>query len=299
MNTHRAICNRLLWMQNQYQLAEADRILQKTPASFDVSVWEFFWPLLTGARLVLVKPGGHQDPAYLISLIIEQQISVVHFVPSMLAMFLAEPGAERCLSLRHVICSGEALPLNLQEQFFQLLAAQLHNLYGPTEAAVDVTHWRCRRDDERNIVPIGRPVANTQIYILDKYMQPVPIGVCGDLYIGGVQVGRGYHNRPDLTAEKFVPDPFSEDPAARMYKTGDLCRWLSDGNIEYLGRSDFQVKIRGLRIELGEIEAVLDRHKAVRQCVVVAREEAPGDKILVAYIERQQPEVVPAVSEVN
>ena len=299
MNTHRAICNRLLWMQNQYQLAEADRILQKTPASFDVSVWEFFWPLLTGARLVLVKPGGHQDPAYLISLIIEQQISVVHFVPSMLAMFLAEPGAERCLSLRHVICSGEALPLNLQEQFFQLLAAQLHNLYGPTEAAVDVTHWRCRRDDERNIVPIGRPVANTQIYILDKYMQPVPIGVCGDLYIGGVQVGRGYHNRPDLTAEKFVPDPFSEDPAARMYKTGDLCRWLSDGNIEYLGRSDFQVKIRGLRIELGEIEAVLDRHKAVRQCVVVAREEAPGDKILVAYIERQQPEVVPAVSDLR
>jgi amino acid adenylation domain-containing protein len=298
MNTHRAICNRLLWMQGQYHLTEADRILQKTPASFDVSVWEFFWPLLTGARLVLAKPGGHQDPAYLISLITEQRITVAHFVPSMLAIFLAESGVERCVSLRHVICSGEALPFNLQEQFFKLLSAQLHNLYGPTEAAVDVTHWTCRRDDERNIVPIGRPVANTQIYILDKYLQPVPIGVSGDLYIGGAQVGRGYHNRPDLTAEKFVPDPFSADPAARMYKTGDLCRWLSDGNVEYLGRSDFQVKVRGLRIELGEIEAVLDRHQAVRQCVVVAQEKT-GDKVLVAYVERQQTELTLAVSDLR
>ncbi len=298
MNTHRAICNRLLWMQDQYHLTEADRILQKTPASFDVSVWEFFWPLLTGARLVLAKPGGHQDPAYLISLITEQRITVAHFVPSMLAIFLAEPRAERCVSLRHVICSGEALPFNLQEQFFNLLPAQLHNLYGPTEAAVDVTHWTCLRDDERNIVPIGRPVANTQIYILDKYLQPVPIGVSGDLYIGGVQVGRGYHNRPDLTAERFVPDPFGADPAVRMYKTGDLCRWLADGNVEYLGRSDFQVKVRGLRIELGEIEAVLDRHAAVRQCVVVAR-ETTGDKVLVAYVERQQTELAPAVSDLR
>jgi amino acid adenylation domain-containing protein len=299
MNTHRGICNRLLWMQDQYQLTEADRILQKTPASFDVSVWEFFWPLLTGARLVLAKPGGHQDPAYLISLITEQRITVTHFVPSMLAIFLAEPRAQQCVSLRHVICSGEALSFNLQEQLFKLLPAQLHNLYGPTEAAVDVTHWTCLRDDERNIVPIGRPVANTQIYILDKYLQPVPVGISGDLYIGGVQVGRGYHNRPDLTAEKFLPDPFSADPAARIYKTGDLCRWLADGNVEYLGRSDFQVKVRGLRIELGEIEAVLDRHKAVRQCVVVAREETPGDKVLVAYVERQQTELAPAMSDLR
>jgi len=299
MNTHRGICNRLLWMQGQYQLTEADRILQKTPASFDVSVWEFFWPLLTGARLVLAKPGGHQDPAYLISLITEQRITVAHFVPSMLAIFLAESEVERCVSLRHVICSGEALPFILQEQFFKLLPAQLHNLYGPTEAAVDVTHWTCRRDDQRNIVPIGKPVANTQIYILDKYLHPVPIGVSGDLYIGGVQVGRGYHNRPDLTAERFVPDPFSADPAARMYKTGDLCRWLADGNVEYLGRSDFQVKVRGLRIELGEIEAVLDRHQAVRQCVVVAREEPPGDKILVAYVERQAIGPAPAVADLR
>lgn len=299
MNTHRAICNRLLWMQDQYQLTPADRILQKTPASFDVSVWEFFWPLLTGARLVLAKPGGHQDPAYLISLMTEQRITVAHFVPSMLAIFLAEPRAERCVSLRHVICSGEALPFNLQEQFFRLLPAQLHNLYGPTEAAVDVTHWTCRRHNQRNIVPIGRPVANTQIYILDRYLQPVPIGVSGDLYIGGVQVGRGYHNRPELTAEKFLPDPFSADPEARMYKTGDLCRWLEDGNVEYIGRSDFQVKVRGLRIELGEIEAVLDRHEAVRQCIVVAREETPADKILVAYVEPRQMEVAPAVGDLR
>ncbi|MGO9087691.1 MAG: non-ribosomal peptide synthetase [Candidatus Sulfotelmatobacter sp.] len=299
MNSHRGICNRLLWMQSQYGLTEADRILQKTPASFDVSVWEFFWPLLTGARLVLAKPGGHQDAAYLVRLITEQRITVTHFVPSMLAIFLAEPGAERCASLRHVICSGEALPFNLQEQFFKLLGAQLHNLYGPTEAAVDVTHWTCRRDDRRNMVPIGRPVANTQIYILDRYLQPVPIGVSGDLFIGGVQVGRGYHNRADLTAEKFIPDPFSADPAARVYKTGDLCRWLSDGNIEYLGRSDFQVKVRGLRIELGEIEAILGRHEAVRQCVVVAREETPGDKVLVAYVERQPTGPVPTVSDLR
>jgi thioesterase domain-containing protein/acyl carrier protein len=217
----------------------------------------------------------------------------------MLAIFLAEPRAQQCVSLRHVICSGEALSFNLQEQFFKLLPAQLHNLYGPTEAAVDVTHWTCLRDDERNIVPIGRPVANTQIYILDKYLQPVPVGISGDLYIGGVQVGRGYHNRHDLTAEKFLPDPFSADPAARIYKTGDLCRWLADGNVEYLGRSDFQVKVRGLRIELGEIEAVLDRHKAVRQCVVVAREETPGDKVLVAYVERQQTELAPAMSDLR
>ena len=298
MNTHRGICNRLLWMQSQYGLTEADRILQKTPASFDVSVWEFFWPLLTGARLVLAKPGGHKDPGYLIKLITEQQITVAHFVPSMLAAFLSEPGVEGCSSLRHVICSGEALPFNLQEQFFKLLPAELHNLYGPTEAAVDVTHWTCRLDDQRRIVPIGRPIANTQVYILDKHLQPVPIGVSGELCIGGVQVCVGYHNRPHLTAERFVPNPFNSSRYTRMYKTGDLCRWLSDGNIEYLGRSDFQVKIRGFRVELGEVEAVLARHEAVNQCVVVAREDAPGDKLLVAYFEPRGGQA-PAVTELR
>jgi amino acid adenylation domain-containing protein len=284
MNTHRGICNRLLWMQNQYGLTEADKVLQKTPFSFDVSVWEFFWPLLVGARLVVAEPGGHRDATYLVKLIREQGITVMHFVPSMLRAFVQEPGVERCQSLRHVICSGEALPYDLQEQFFSLLPSQLHNLYGPTEAAVDVTHWTCRRHDERKLVPIGRPVWNTQIYILDRYLQPVPMGVPGELHIGGVQVGRGYHKRPELTAEKFIPDPFSGEREARLYKTGDLCRWLPDGVVEYLGRMDFQVKIRGFRIELGEIEDALRQHPAVREAVVIAREDTLGDKRLVAYV---------------
>jgi len=298
MNTHRGICNRLLWMQDQYRLTEADRVLQKTPFSFDVSVWEFFWPLLAGARLVVAKPGGHRDAAYLVKLITEQQITVLHFVPPMLRMFLEEPGVDGCRSLRRVICSGEALPFDLLEQFFSLLPAQLHNLYGPTEAAVDVTHWTCQPHSERQTVPIGRPVANTQVYILDQHLQPVPIGVPGELHIGGVQVGRGYHNRPELTAERFIPDPFGGSPEARLYKTGDLCRWLPDGNIEYLGRLDFQVKIRGLRVELGEIEAVLGGHPLVKRCVVVAREDVPGDKQLVAYVV-WQPENASSVEELR
>ena len=195
MNTHRGICNRLLWMQEHFVLTMSDRVLQKTPFSFDVSVWELFWPLLVGARMVLAAPGGHRDSAYLVKLIREQQITVAHFVPSMLRVFLEEAEVGRCRSLRHVICSGEALPFDLQERFFDLLSCELHNLYGPTEAAVDVTSWTCRRDSERKIVPIGRPIANTQVYILDRHLQPVPVGVPGELYIGGVQVGRGYHNR--------------------------------------------------------------------------------------------------------
>ncbi|MGD0907207.1 MAG: amino acid adenylation domain-containing protein [Candidatus Acidiferrales bacterium] len=284
LNTHRGICNRLLWGQDRYGLTETDKVLQKTPFSFDISVWEFFWPLMVGARLVVAKPGGHRDPTYLVNLIREQGISVVHFVPSMLRAFLEEPGAASCQSLRHVICSGEALPYDLQEQFFKVLPSQLHNLYGPTEAAVEVTHWTCRRNDERKIVPIGRPVANTRIYILDRHLQPLPTDVPGELHIGGVQVGLGYHNRPELTAEKFVADPFSPDREARMYKTGDLCRWLADGAVDYLGRMDFQVKIRGFRIELGEIEEALRQHPGVREAVVIAKEDSPGDKRLTAYV---------------
>ena len=284
MNTHRGICNRLLWMQDQYQLTQADTVLQKTPFSFDVSVWEFFWPLLTGARLLVAQPGGHRDPTYLVKLIREHQVTVMHFVPSMLAMFLEEPGVQDCRSLRQVICSGEALPFEVQEQFFRSLSSNLDNLYGPTEAAVDVTYWNCQRESKRKIVPIGRPVANTQVYVLDRNLQPVPIGVPGELYIGGVQVGRGYHNRSELTTERFIPDPFSGVPKALLYKTGDLCRWLPDGNVEYLGRTDFQVKIRGLRVELGEIETIIGENSSVRRCVVVARQDVPGDSKLVAYI---------------
>ena len=284
MNTHRSVCNRLLWMQDQYRLSEADTILQKTPFSFDVSVWEFFWPLLVGARLSLARPGGHRDAVYLVELIKEQQISVIHFVPSMLGSFLDQPGVEHCLSLRHVICSGEALPFSLQEQFFRLLPAQLHNLYGPTEAAIDVTYWTCQRSSERTVVPIGRPVANTQIHILDRNRQPVPIGVPGELHIGGVQVGRGYHNRAELTAEKFVPDPFSIVTGSRMYRTGDRARRRADGNLEFLGRLDAQVKLRGYRIEPGEIEGVLTQHPAIHEAMVIVREDEPGEKLLVAYV---------------
>lgn len=285
INAHRGICNRLLWMQKQYQLTPADTVLQKTPFSFDVSVWEFFWPLLVGARLVLAKPGGHRDPAYLVDLIATERITIMHFVPSMLGAFLTAPRLDRCQSLRHVMCSGEALPFTLQEEFFdRFQETQLHNLYGPTEAAVDVTHWTCRPHDGRQIVPIGRPVSNTQIYILDQRLQPVPIGVPGDLYIGGVQVGLGYHKRPDLTAERFLPDHLGKCPEGRLYKTGDLARFLPGGEIEYLGRSDHQVKIRGFRIELGEIEAALCQHPSIREAVVMAREDLPGMKRLVAYL---------------
>jgi amino acid adenylation domain-containing protein len=284
MNSHRGIRNRLLWMQNEYPMTPKDRVLQKTPFSFDVSVWEFFWPLISGAHLVVAKPGGHRESDYLVSLIRAHEITITHFVPSMLAAFLAEPDVRHCASLRQVICSGEALSLSLQRDFFRLLPARLFNLYGPTETAVEVTYWECDRHSPLSTVPIGKPVGNTQVYVLDHCLHPVPIGVPGELYLGGVQVGRGYWNRPELTAQKFVPDPFSEDPQARLYKTGDLCRWLTNGTVDYLGRLDFQVKIHGLRIELGEIEAALNRHESVRQSIVVAH-ESHGDKSLVAYVE--------------
>jgi len=284
MNAHLGICNRLLWMQDAYQLTETDRVLQKTPFSFDVSVWEFFWPLLNGARLVVAQPGGHQDSSYLVKLIASQQITTLHFVPSMLRVFLEEEGLEACNSLGRVICSGETLPFALQERFFAHLDAELHNLYGPTEAAIDVTFWHCQRQSNLSNVPIGRPIANTQIYLLNSEGQPVPVGVPGELYIGGDQLARGYLNRPELTSEKFIPDLFSNQAGARLYKTGDLARYLPDGNIEFLGRIDHQVKVRGFRIELGEIEAVLVQHSAVQASVVVVREEKSGFKRLVAYV---------------
>ncbi|NOK39811.1 AMP-binding protein, partial [Corallococcus exercitus] len=279
------VVNRLLWMQAAYGLGPSDVVLQKTPFSFDVSVWEFFWPLMTGARLVVAKPGGHQDPAYLARLISEAGVTTLHFVPSMLQVFLEEPGLEACTSLRRVVCSGEALPVELAERCLRRLPwAGLHNLYGPTEAAVDVTFHQCLPGESRRSVPIGRPVANTQIRLLDSRLEPVPVGVPGELFIGGVQVGRGYLGRPELTAERFIPDAFSDMPGARLYRTGDVARWLPDGAIEYVGRADFQVKVRGLRIELGEIESALEQHPGVRQAVVVAREDAAGDKRLVAYV---------------
>jgi amino acid adenylation domain-containing protein len=284
LNQHSGIRNRLLWMQAQYRLTPADRVLQKTPFSFDVAVWEFFWPLISGAALVIARPEGHKDPAYLAELIQREGVTTLHFVPSMLRLFLEDAAAADCASLRRVICSGEALPADLQERFFATLPAELHNLYGPTEAAIDVSSWACQRDSGQASVPIGRPVANTQLYILDSRLQPVPIGVAGELYIGGVQVGRGYLNRPELTAERFLRDPFSADQAARLYRTGDLARFRPDGAIEFLGRGDTQVKIRGFRIELGEIEAVLAEHPAVQTALVIDREDRHGEKFLAAYV---------------
>ncbi|HYO13946.1 MAG TPA: amino acid adenylation domain-containing protein, partial [Thermoanaerobaculia bacterium] len=285
MISHRAIVNRLLWMQEALRLSAADRVLQKTPGSFDVSVWELFWPLMTGARLVVARPGGHRDNAYLARLVIEQGITVLHFVPSMLQLFLEEPGVETCRTLRDVVCSGEALPAELARRFAARLGhARLHNLYGPTEAAVDVTSWVCGEGDDRSGVPIGRPIANTRIHLLGPGLLPVPVGVPGELFIGGVNLARGYVGRPDLTAERFLPDPWGGEPGERVYRTGDLARWRDDGAIEFLGRIDHQVKIRGLRIELGEIETALSALPGVREAVVVAREDKPGDRRLVAYL---------------
>ncbi|NAP24843.1 amino acid adenylation domain-containing protein [Pseudomonas syringae] len=296
MIEHRAIVNRLLWAQDQYRLSREDRVLQKTPFGFDVSVWEFFLPLLAGAQLVIARPGGHQDPEYLAELIADSGVTILHFVPSMLQSFLNQSGPLACSTLRQVFCSGEALPYSLQKHFEQRFAhVQLHNLYGPTEAAVDVTYWHCVPDLHAGIVPIGRPVANTRMYLLDPHMQPVPVGVCGEIYIAGVQLARGYLNRDSLTAERFVKDRFSNDPTARMYRSGDLGRWLADGNIEYLGRNDDQVKLRGFRIELGEIEAQLAGCPGVGEAVVIAREDTPGDKRLIAYYTTREAKEIIAV----
>ncbi|MDQ7806472.1 amino acid adenylation domain-containing protein [Amycolatopsis sp. A133] len=278
---HAGIVNRLLWMQDEYGLTDGDRVLQKTPSSFDVSVWEFLWPLLTGATEVLARPDGHKDPAYLARLIRDRGITTVHFVPSMLQVFLQEPAAGECTSLRRVLCSGEALPPAAVAQFGQVLDAELHNLYGPTEASVDVTSHRTSTKD--GSVPIGRPVWNTRTYVLDAALRPVPPGTPGELYLAGVQLARGYLGRAGLTAERFVADPFGA-PGARMYRTGDLARFRSDGVLEFLGRGDEQIKIRGFRVEPGEIAATLAAHDDVAHAVVVAREDRPGDVRLVGYV---------------
>jgi len=283
MNEHRGALNRLIWMQDAYGLGPGDAVLQKTPLSFDVSVWEFFWPLLNGARLVMAGAGGHKDPAYLSRIIREQEVTTLHFVPSMLQIFLESPEVSNCRKLR-VICSGEALSASLARRFYERLPeSELHNLYGPTEAAVDVTAWNCKEKASGSGIPIGRPVANTRMYALNDKWQLSPIRVTGELYIGGVQVGRGYHRRPELTAERFLPDAFSREPGVRLYQTGDQGRWLPDGTIEFLGRNDFQVKIRGFRIELGEIEARLAEHAGVGQAVVIAFDDKETGKRLVAY----------------
>ncbi|GAB7036515.1 MULTISPECIES: non-ribosomal peptide synthetase [Catenuloplanes] len=267
---HRALTNRLEWMQAEFRLGDGDAVLQKTPATFDVSVWEFFWPAFAAAPLVVAKPGGHRDPGYLAALIRRARVTVAHFVPSMLREFVATPAAGSCASLRLLVTSGEALAVDLAAATRGLLPhAALHNLYGPTEATVDVTAWHVTQDD----VPIGRPVWNTRAHVLDRWLRPVPDGVPGELYLAGAQLADGYLGRAALTAERFVADPFTR--GERLYRTGDLARWRPDGALDFLGRTDHQVKVRGLRIEPGEVEAALTALPGIAAAVVVAH----GDRL--------------------
>ncbi|MYT16154.1 MULTISPECIES: non-ribosomal peptide synthase/polyketide synthase [unclassified Streptomyces] len=279
---HRGVVNRLLWMQHEYGMNAGDRVLQKTPVGFDVSVWEFFWPLITGAVLVVARPEGHKDPAYLAEVIQRERVTTAHFVPSMLQAFLAEPAAAGCTGLVRVVCSGEALSGEVRARFSRTLDASLHNLYGPTEASVDVTYWACDDEQGSGPVPIGRPVWNTRVYVLDAALHPAAPGVAGELYLAGMQLAHGYLARAGLSAERFVACPFGA-PGERMYRTGDVARWNAGGYLEFVGRADDQVKIRGQRIEPGEIESVLADHPGVAQTAVVVREDRPGDQRLVAY----------------
>jgi amino acid adenylation domain-containing protein len=286
-NTQLGIVNRLAWMQDDHRLDETDAVVQKTPFTFDVSVWEFFWPLLTGARLVVARPGGHRDPAYLAALLRAERITTAHFVPSMLRAFLGSGEPIRPLPLRRVICSGEALPPQVAEAFLAASDAELHNLYGPTEAAIDVTRHRCRPGNDP-IMPIGRAVPNTRVLVLDTYGEPAPLGGVGELHLGGVQLARGYLNRPELTVERFIDDPHR--PGERLYRTGDLGRMRPDGTIEYLGRTDRQIKLRGFRVEPGEIEAAVEAIDGVDQAVVDVLRTG-GAEALVAFVATTDPSV--------
>ncbi|BCJ37378.1 hypothetical protein Athai_48810 [Actinocatenispora thailandica] len=286
LNAHRAVLNRLDWMQAAYPIGPADAVLQKTPASFDVSVWEFFWPLRTGARLVLAAPDGHKDPAYLRAAIDRHRVSVAHFVPSMLAAYLADDTASGPTSLRRVVCSGEELPVAVARDFLaRHPGTALHNLYGPTEAAIDVLAYDCTVDSlaGRSRVPLGTAIDNVAVHVLDPAGAPCPAGLPGELCIGGAAPALGYHDRPRLTADRFVPDPYGA-PGSRLYRTGDLGVRTADGAIEFLGRLDDQVKLRGLRIELGEIAAALRDQPGVLDAAMVVREDRPGDQRLVGYL---------------
>ncbi|MEV7589826.1 amino acid adenylation domain-containing protein [Streptomyces sp. NPDC089922] len=282
---HEAIVNRLEWMQHAYRLTHADRVLQKTPTGFDVSVWELFWPLAQGVPLVIARPEGHKEPDYLNTLIAEQRVTVCHFVPSMLGAYLAEHTVGSTPALRLVVCSGEALTTDLTTQFHEhnTQDAELANLYGPTEAAVDVTAHGTTRDCSEATAPIGTPVWNTRTYVLDTHLNPVPPGTPGELYLAGTQLARGYLTRPHLTAERFTADPHGPT-GSRMYRTGDLVRQTPDGTLHYLGRTDHQIKLRGLRIEPAEIENTLTTHPHLTHTTVQLREDTPGVRRLVAYV---------------
>lgn len=283
MVQHRALCNHLFWMQSRFPLTREERILQKASFSFDVAVWEIFAPIISGSPLVMAKPGGHRDTRYLAELIAEKNIAILQTTPSALRALIAEPELKNCHALKYVLCGGEEMPADLPAQFFRMSKAIFCNSYGPTEATIDSAFWICNQRDERDVVPIGRPIANAEIYLLDAYLQPVPIGVPGELCVGGRGLACGYWRRPELTAEKFIRHPFSNDPAARLYKTGDLARFRENGDIEFLGRIDQQVKIRGFRIEPGEIESLLRNCSGVREAAVVSQRNPAGENYLAAY----------------
>ena len=284
MNNHRAICNRILWTKRRHPLSGSDVVLQKTPFTFDVSICEIFVPLICGARLFIARPGGHRDTNYLNRAIRENKITIIHFVPSMLRLFIQEGGFEGHNSLRRAICTGEAVSHDLQKSFFARSHAELHNMYGPTEAAVEVTLFNCDRDSDSHIVPIGRPIANVCLYVLDHELEPAPINCLGELHIGGIALATGYAGNAMASAEKFIPDPFSECPGARMYRTGDMARYLPDGNLDFIGRIDSQVKLRGARVELGEIEATLSSHSAIKDCAVLVKDFGENDQRLLSYV---------------
>ena len=282
-NEHGGIVNRLLWMQEAFKLDKNDVVMHKTPITFDVSVWELFWPLQVGAQVAIASPEAHRDPKWLATEIDQFRVTTLHFVPSMLQLFIESSATTDCSSICRIICSGEALSRNLQDRTLAKLEVELHNLYGPTEAAIDVTWWPCDPESDLPFVPIGRPIANTSIHILDAESQPVPPGATGEIYIGGIQVARGYLNRPELTAERFLTMPGAE--SVRCYRTGDLGRHLPDGAIAFSGRVDHQIKLRGLRIELGEIESVLQTHPGVHNSAVIDHVQPSGETVLIAYYE--------------
>ncbi|WP_432774041.1 non-ribosomal peptide synthase/polyketide synthase [Brevibacillus gelatini] len=286
MISHQAICNHMLWMRETFPLTTADAVLQKTPFSFDASVWEFYLPLITGGRLVLAKPDGHRDIAYMTRVIREQKITTLQMVPSLLDLTMTDPGWSACTSLQRVFCGGEALTPALVSRFYATQQAQLINLYGPTETTIDATYWMCPRQQEYSVIPIGKPIDNIRLYVVNANNQLQPVGVAGELCIAGDGLARGYWNREELTQASFVENPF--EPGGRMYRTGDLVRYLPDGHIEYLGRIDHQVKIRGHRIELGEIEARLLQHEAITAAVVTASQDGKGQNSLYAYVVTKQ-----------
>jgi amino acid adenylation domain-containing protein/non-ribosomal peptide synthase protein (TIGR01720 family) len=282
--SHRSISNHMLWMKEIFKPDESDSVLQKTPFSFDASVWEFYLSLISGGKLIIAKPEGHLDMPYMTDTIIKNNITILQLVPSLLRMLLEEKNITNCKSLKNIFCGGEALTFDLQEKLFSKLDVNFYNLYGPTEATIDSTYFKCDRNYTGRTLPVGKPVYNTKAYILDKYLNPVPAGVPGELYLGGVNIAKGYLNNPDLTNEKFTEDIFTKNKNRKLYKTGDLARYLKDGNIEFLGRADHQVKFRGFRIELGEIETRLSEHEAIKNSVVIVREDKPGSQRLTAYI---------------